>query len=107
MAEVSFKVDRGPKGGYLAYISITSPVLGKNSGKWHLVNPEDQPDNPAYEYSMIISAENAARHRALKLIEKVELMELAAGIIKSPAPRSKGKKGSFRKGDLPESPRKK
>ena len=95
MAEVSLKVDKGPKGGYLAYIAITSPILGKNSGKWHIVAPEDHAGATDYEYPFIISAENAAKKRAIKLIEKVELMELAAGIVKRPEPRSpgKGKKG--------------
>jgi hypothetical protein len=92
MAEVSFKVDKGPKGGYLAYISITSPVLGKSSGKWHVVAPDDHEGEVAYEYPFIISAENAAKKRAIKLIEKVELMELAAGIVKRPEPRSTGKR---------------
>ncbi len=111
MAAVSFKVDKGPKGGYVAYIAITSPVLGKNSGKWHLVVPEDHQGEATHEYPFIISAENAAKKQAIKLIEKVELMELAAGIIKRPAaePKGKGKKGAgkFDKNELVESSKKK
>jgi hypothetical protein len=110
MADVSFKVDRGPKGGYLAYIAITSPVLGKNSGKWHLVVPEDHQGEANYEYPFIISAENAAKKRAFKLLERVELMELAAGITKRPSFDTKGKlkkPGKFDKNELLESPKKK
>jgi hypothetical protein len=109
MAEISFKVDRG-KTGYLAYISITSPVLGKNSGKWHLVVPEEHEGEANFEYSSIMSAENSAKRRAFKLLEKVELRELAAGILKRPELRSfgKGKKSEkFDKNELLESPKKK
>lgn len=82
MADISCKVEKGPNGGYISLIKVTSPVLGNNSGQWFRVHPDGTDEG--FEYPMAMTAENAARRKAIQLLEAVNLRELAAGIIKSP-----------------------
>jgi hypothetical protein len=82
MADISCKIEKGPNGGYISLIKVTSPVLGTRSGQWFKVHPDGTDDG--FEYPMAVTAENAARRKAIQLLEQVNLKELAAGIIKNP-----------------------
>jgi hypothetical protein len=80
MADIFCKVEKGPNGGYIPLVRIVSPVLGTNSGLWFRVHPDETDEG--FEYSMVLMAENAARRKAIHLLEQVNLKELAAGIIR-------------------------
>ena len=82
MAYISCKVEKGPNGGFIPLVRIISPVLGPNSGRWFRVHPEETDEG--FEYSMMLAAENAARRKAIHLLERVSLKELASGLVKNP-----------------------
>ena len=85
MAQATYKMGPGKRGGYVAYVQVISPLLKERSGKWFVVTPENQPalpDGKPQEFRTLWIAERAARETTLRLAGKVTEMEDAG----KPAP---------------------
>ncbi len=97
VAEAIYKMEQGSRGGYVAYVQVTSPLLKEKSGKWFVVTPENAsplPRGMQYEYANIWMAERAARETALRLAGKVTQMEHAANppsVVPTPKKQRRGR----------------
>jgi hypothetical protein len=79
MANVSCKIVVGRLGGYVPYISITSPVLNDLNGQWFRMLPDEE--NVDSEYPTAETAEAAARKKASHLLQLASFKEIEAGIV--------------------------
>ncbi|MEW5976905.1 MAG: hypothetical protein AB1898_13960 [Acidobacteriota bacterium] len=93
MAQVSYKVENGPGGGYLPYVRIVSPLLKEDSGEWFLVLPGHRMGSPAAltrfedlkqcEHSSYVLALETARAAAVRLADQATKRELAFNVTEA------------------------